>query len=202
MDSAGLQSGFVIAVVIGAILLAEHLGGPGEVARRLFQVALAVAVTLAVVSGTTAFIRPPEYDDVESAFESFDEDSRGFYEEAADRETARGIIQFTLGVALVALGALRLRSHQTTSLGVVLGGVLLLLFGGTSGGDGADPFSGYLAAFSTVMMGVIGSSQQFDIAAFVVTTGGALALLAVGVWYWDAPPVEPADAASGAGTTP
>ena len=38
LASAGLQSGFVIAVVIAAVLLADRLGGGAALAQRVAQV--------------------------------------------------------------------------------------------------------------------------------------------------------------------
>src|SRR5436189_6446279 len=64
-DSSGLgvfslQSGFVLAVLIGGLFLAERLGGDEGFARRATLAAIAVALTLVVFSGTTAFLRPPD----------------------------------------------------------------------------------------------------------------------------------------------
>lgn len=56
---SGLQSGFVLAAIILAVLFAGRLGGTAELAKRVFQVALGVGLVLLTISATTAFVRPP-----------------------------------------------------------------------------------------------------------------------------------------------
>ncbi len=58
IEAAGLQSGFVLAVVIAAFLLAGRLGGSEILALRAAQLALGVVLTMLVVSATAAVIGP------------------------------------------------------------------------------------------------------------------------------------------------
>ena len=55
---SGLQSGFVLAVLIAAVLLANHLGGSAGLMKRITQVALGLVLMLLIFSATTAFHGP------------------------------------------------------------------------------------------------------------------------------------------------
>jgi hypothetical protein len=59
----GLQSGLVLAAIVVAVLFADRLGGSDQLVRRIFQLALAASIAFAVIAGTTAGIRPPQYPD-------------------------------------------------------------------------------------------------------------------------------------------
>ena len=58
MAESGLQSGFVLAVLIASVLLANHLGGSAGLAQRAAQVGLGVVLMMLVFSATTAFHGP------------------------------------------------------------------------------------------------------------------------------------------------
>ena len=70
LSGSGLQSGFVLAVIIAAVLLANHLGGGAGLARKAAQVALGLALMMLVFSATTAFHGAPDVpiDQMESIF--------------------------------------------------------------------------------------------------------------------------------------
>jgi hypothetical protein len=199
-----LQSGFVLAVIIAALLGAQHLGGTPEVAKRLFQLALAIAISFAIFSGTQAFIRNPSYEAAEAVFDSSsdDDEEREVLEDFADRATLRRIIQFSAGVVAVIVGLSFLRRLPATSLATILGGVILVLFGGflDASQDGASD------SYLTIYLGIAASvatqsSRLVDIAEFIVLAAGALALAFIGLRTWDierdsgeAPPADTAPA--------
>lgn len=191
---ASLQSGFVLAAIVAAVLVARHLGGGDEIARRFYQIIVAAAIAFAVVGGTTAFIRPPEYEESSFSddFEDEDEEQLEFFEEAAGRAAVRAMVHYAAGIIAVGVSLALLRRMPTIGLGVLLSGVLLVLFGGAVGGgsDSADPLSAYFAAFGGLLAAFGRPSQVVDIAHFAVLAVGALALLAVGVLQWEQP--EPA----------
>ncbi len=206
----GLQSGFVLAAILLAVFLAERLGGSSQVALRGFQVALGLALVFVVISGTSAFDRPPETpEELQGAL--FEEDPFTDEEEAflAFQDTAQGTARNTgevrtihagLGMILIVSGLALLARLQVIPLGVMLGGLLLLLFGSPSQQGGLSGFMDYFSAiFGTLMPGTSGggAGQARDIAYFAVLLLGTAALVAFGFWRWErsAPAAQPAAAA-------
>lgn len=203
MDGAnGLGSGFVLAVLIAAVLVVERIGGIDQLSRRLFQVALAVAIAFAAIAGTTAFIRAPEYEEADSSFssssdEDFDEqqedeeeEQREFFEKLANRSATRTMIHFAVGVVALVAGVAALRRWPTTALAAMLGGALLVIFGGVRGGsaDDLNPLTAYFAAYSDAVGATLGQrSMTVGVVNFVVMLAGALGLLALGLLQWDEP---------------
>lgn len=186
----GLQSGFVFAVIVAAVLAASHLGGHEEIGKRLFQLALAVTFAFAVISATDAFIRNPTVDESESILESSDdEESYEAIEDLADRSSLRRMVQFAAGVVALVIGLSYLRRYAVTALALTLGGVLLILFGGavrdSQEGGGLDA---YYALYTSLLTSIIGQASRIvDIAEFVVLAAGAGALIFLSLRTWDIP---------------
>jgi hypothetical protein len=133
-----IQSGIVLAVIIGAVLLVDRLGDTDELARRLFQVALGVAFAYFVFSGTTAFIRVagnPSDSQILSGLGS--NDSSGAARELANRFVAARAADFSVGVLAILFGIGGLWRWRTVPLGIAVGGLLLVLASGTGGGASA-----------------------------------------------------------------
>lgn len=198
--SGGLQSGFVLAVIVGAVLFADRLGGGAEVARRLFQVALAAAIAFAVIAGTTAFIRAPDIAGAVEQSSSFNDDSDEeqleFFRDIADRNAAATTTHAGIGVLVLLAGLAALRRMSTLPTGVALGGLLLILFGSTRGGGGAEPLGGFFTAYSSLFENAVGAtSRGIDIAHFVLMLGGVAALLLFGYTQWEQPEASDAGAA-------
>ncbi len=199
----GLQSGFVLAVILAAVLAAGRLGGSDEVGKRLFQVGLAVAIAFATIGGAEAFIRSPGFDEasaiLESGFdESAEEEQYEALEDMVDRASLRRMIDFAAGIAALVLGLSALRRAPVTGLGVALGGVLLVVFGAgmSSTGDSTDPLSSFYGALGTIFTSALGQpSRLVDISEFVVMCAGALALAFIGLRTWDVEQDAPAPAA-------
>jgi hypothetical protein len=192
MDGNGIQSGFVLAAIVAAVLFASRLGGGEEVARRVYQVALGVLLAFAVISATTAFIRAPELPDAlrESSFESSqdeDELQYEFFEDVANRNSAATTTHAGAGAFALLAGLFLLQRLRTISLGIALGGLLLILFGGvTASGANTDPSTFFLAAYSSLLTSTIGAaSRGLDIVHFVVLAGSTVALLMFGYTRWD-----------------
>lgn len=205
--SAGLQSGFVLAAVLGAVLFAGRLGGGDEVARRVFQVALGVLVAFLAISATTAFLRAPEAPETlfgdssgsseDSSGSSGDSvDSSGdqnnepyeYFEDVANRNAAATTTHAGAGIVALLAGLIFLRRFRTLALGAALGGLLLILFGGTTGsGAPGDPSTAFLA-YAPLFSSAFGSaSRGLDIAHFVLMLGGTSALLLFGYTQFEAP---------------
>jgi hypothetical protein len=181
-----LQSGFVLAVLVAAVLLVDRIGGAPELARRLFQVALGVLIAFTVFGGTAAFIRMPEYNEASSGFSSSDEDSeqQEVFEDISNRNSAKSSIHLGAGVVALVLGIAWLRRLATLSLSAVLGGVLLILFGGMTQPPSSTDALGLL--YSTLLGAALGSTgQPAAIAHFVMLLGGSIALLFFGYTQWD-----------------
>ena len=60
VETAGLQSGIVLAVVIAAVLFADRFGAGEPLPLRVAQVALGLLLMMLVLSVTTAFQGPLE----------------------------------------------------------------------------------------------------------------------------------------------
>jgi hypothetical protein len=191
--SGGLQSGFVLAVIVGAVLFADRLGGGREVARRLFQVALAAAIAFAVIAGTTAFIRPPDVADTVAGSGAFgepdDEEQLEYFRDVADRNAAATTTHAGIGVLVLLAGLASLRRMSTLPIGIALGGLLLILFGSTRTGGDSD--LGFFSAYSGLIGTAIGAtSRGIDIAHFVLMLGGVAALLLFGYTQWEQHPAS------------
>ena len=189
LSGSGLQSGFVLAVIIAAVLLANHLGGGTGLARRAAQVALGLALMMLVFSATTAFHGAPDVpiDRMESIFEAdgpeeFLEASR----DSAARSSQVGTIHIGLGIIFVALGVVVFRKLGGLTPGLLLGGVFLMLLGtAEGGGDPANPLNALTGLLGAALPGSFsdaGTAQE--IARFAVLAVGTL-LLAALLCCWD-----------------
>ncbi len=219
IGSLNLQSGFVIAAIIAAVLVANRLGGDGALALRVVQVAVGLALVLLVFSATAAFHEPPgaPSQDVFSAqFEAVDgledvqEELAAFAEQSAQRDSEVGTIHVGLGIIFVAAGVALFRWLRAIPPGFLLGGVLLLLLGAPAGDGGlGDLFGGLEAFYGSLFPGGAGEAGTArDVARFVVLLAGTLALLWVALWRWellpsqDEPPAAPAAPAGPPATEP
>lgn len=183
MDSLALQSGIIIAVIAAGVIFANHAGGSDAVARRLFQIVLALALLFATVAGTTAFIRPPDSPGNTSSFLSDDDDeSQQYIEDLNNRNSIASSIHLAVGIMATVIGVSAMARRRTLGLAIVAGGLLLVLFGGARGGGSGDAISVYAtllaSALSTRSMGI-------DIAHFAVAFGGLTMLLAFGMSRYD-----------------
>lgn len=208
VDAGGLQSGFVLAVIIIAVLFAERLGGTAELAKRAFQVALGVALALLAMSATAALVRPPEAPEelLESggifgdSFDSLQADeqaaeARGLLREAAQNASEVRTIHLGLGVAFFVGGLAALARLSVLPVGAMLGGILLLLFGSPAAAPSptlGDFFGAILGAFLPTVAG-IEAGQAHDIAQFAVLLAGVCVLAAVGYRRWERPPAVRAE---------
>ncbi|MGB2693748.1 MAG: hypothetical protein WBD55_01020 [Dehalococcoidia bacterium] len=194
--SANLQSGFVLAVILLAVFFADRIGGSERLAMRVYQVALGVLLAFLVISSTTAFVRPPDAPPsvTSQLFDSSGGDGSGDGSEEADffvDTTRRNAIVTTihagLGIVFASLGLAMLRSWRTLSLGVLLAGLLLILFGGVQGASASnDPVTLLFSFYSSALGGAFGVvGQARDIAHFAVLLVGTGALAAFGFWRWD-----------------
>ncbi len=202
-----LQSGFVIAVIIAAVFVANRLGGDGALAQRAMQVAIGVALVLLVFSATTAFDGPPSAPNRDiSGFgiedeEETQEEFTAFAEESAERNSEVGTIHVGLGIIFVSLGVALFRWLRAIPTGFLLGGTLLLLLGAPPSGTGELLVSS-LGLFGAAFPGgeaEVGTGR--DIARFVVLLVGTLALLGATYWRWELPPTE-GEAAAAPATPP
>jgi len=176
-----LQSGFVLAAIIAAVLFATKIGGSDDLARRMLQVALGISIALATVSATTAFVRPPEPPEESSddgGFGSDEDEQYEFIEDLADHGAAVSTVHAGVGLLGVLIGLVWLSRVPVTSLGVVLGGLLLLIFGGRAANVEVDASSVFFASYGSLLGSFFrASSRWLDIAHFLVMLGGTLALL-------------------------
>ena len=208
LGTANLQSGFVVAALIAAVLLAQHLGGDEAVSRRVVQVAMGVALTLMVFAGTTAFLRSPEAPEGsllsggltnEREAERFADKLSDFARESAQRSSEVGSVHLGIAVVLILAGVALQRSFKVIPTGFLLGGVLLLLLGASPAGGLENLLGNFGALFGSVFPGGGGDAGQTrDIVRFVVLAGGTLLLLEFVFWRWEGWPAR----AEGAGRPP
>ena len=210
MDSltdSGLQSGFVLAVVIGAVLLARYLGGSAGLAERVAQVALGLALMMLVFSATTAFHGLPAIPAGELVA-AFDSESQ-FLDRAAEssqHSSEIGTIHIGLGILFVALGVVLVRRLSVITPPFLLGGVLLILFGAPTGSEGGLGQLGSLLGALGPVLGAVGDAGDGrEIARFVVLLAGVLLLMGLLYSRWERGPSDgateapPAEEPGGAG---
>lgn len=161
-----LQSGFVLAVLVAAVLLMDRLGGQDELGRRLFQVALA-AVGAFFVAGVAGLIFGPDVSEGTSVF-------GGESGDVADEFLATQTAQIGVGALSVIAGLAMMARFTTLPMGIMLGGVLLILSGGVTG------TLSLLSFFPTA------ASDEVQVAN-VLVLGGALAAL----MWWGMSQYEP-----------
>ena len=189
-----LQSGFVFAIIIAAVLFANYLGGGAGLAQRTAQVGLGLVLMMLVFSATTAFYETPSISisDIDTAFPS----EREFMErlnESTEGQSEVGTIHIGLGIIFVVLGVALFRRLQVITPGILLAGVLLILFGTPSGGSTTgqlNALTGLLGSIVTGNLGDAGSAR--DIARFVVLLVGFLVLAGVMYFRWERQAVEDA----------
>ena len=182
MSESGLQSGFVLAVLIASVLLANHLGGSAGLAQRAAQVGFGVVLMMLVFSATTAFHGPSAVPAtaLETMFDS-EQQLTGLSNESAQRNSEVGTIHIGLGIVFVALGVVLFRRLSTITPAFLLGGVLLILLGAPAGGEGT-----FARLFSAVVPGGFGDAGNArDIARFVVLLVGAMLLAGLMYFRWE-----------------
>ena len=159
-----LQSGFVLAVLVAAVLLADRIGGSDELGRRLFQIALAAVAAFLVVAVSGLIFDPGDAFTGAGGFG--DEDAT----DGADEYLAAQTAQVGAGAVLVILGLSMMRRFTTLPVAIMLGGVLLVVFGGSRSPAGATSI---FAIFSTFVP-ASDDAQVANILVLAAALGGLL----------------------------
>jgi hypothetical protein len=165
-----LQSGFVIAVIVAAVLFVEHVGGADELARRLFQLSLAAALLFTTVAGTATFLWPADSEDLQRVLFSGSSSQSDDPHDAGNRLVAARTIEFGIGIAALLGGLGSRRRWHTVPTAFILGGLLLVLTGGL--GD-------LTTEYRRLLNDLFAASKEVDAINFVMLLGGTAALL----WY-------------------
>lgn len=184
---SGLQSGFVLAVLIAAVLLANHLGGSAGLMKRITQVALGLVLMLLIFSATAAFHGPAAIPPAELAT-TFDSEEQflAMSSESAQRNSEIGTIHIGLGIIFVALGVVLLRRLRDISPALMLGGVLLILVGVPGGGGGVGEANSLVALLSAFVPGSLSDSgSAHEIARFIVLLVGVVLLTGLIYFRWE-----------------
>jgi hypothetical protein len=196
VGALGLESGIVIAVLIGAVLILERIGGDDAFLRRGAQVVIAVAIALTVFSGTSAFIRAPEApentdvvfgSDGSSEEEAKREELEQFVRESSERASESETIRLGMAIVLAAVGAFALRRLIFIPIALLLAGALLLVLGSSNSGT-TDAFT---AIYSAYLPGRGDPGQARDIAQFLVLLVGTILLLVFAWLRWESAAPEP-----------
>ena len=187
MAESGLQSGFVLAVVIAAFLLSRYLGGSGGLTLRITQLGLGIVLMMLVFSATTAFHGPSAIPLTELG--TMLDSERQLMElsnESAQRNSEVGTIHMGLGIILLALGVILFRKLGTITPALLLGGILLILLGPPTGGGGLDQLNPIFGLLDAVVPGTFNDAGKArDIARFVVLLVGATSLAGFLYFRWE-----------------
>ena len=170
---AGLQSGFVIGVVVAALLFADRLGGATMLALRAAQLALGVVLAMLVLSATSA---------VQGPLDTLGPSDQGFAAvtvEFARRSSVVGTVHIGLAIIFVAGGVALLRAWSAIAPGILVGGVLLMLVGLPTGWT--DGFIDYHLLHGTSS----GAGDARIIARVIVLLVGAGLLVATIYLRWE-----------------
>ncbi len=187
LSGSGLQSGFVLAIIIGAVLLGNYLGGSAGLAQRIAQVALGLTLLMLVFSATAAFHGPPAISlaDLEPSLGS-EQEFMKLSAESSQRNSEVGTIHVGLGIIFVALGVVMFRRLRTITPAALLGGVLLILLGASTEGVGLDIANSLGSLLSAIVPGILGDAGSArDIARFVVLLVGAVLLTGLIYFRWE-----------------
>ena len=194
IDVSGLQSGFVFAIVIVALLLADRLGGATALALRGAQLALALALVMLVLAATVTVAGP-----FEPNLEAFDPSEAEVAEASADyaeRRSMTGTVHIAAAIAFVALGAALLGKRRALAPAIFLAGLLLLLTGVPDAWPyGAGQWS--YAAFLPFAAELADAGDARNAARLAVLAAGVVVLAAVIHLRWERSsgdgPVDTAD---------
>jgi len=175
IEAGGFQSGFVIAVVIAALLFANRLGGATALALRGAQLALALALVMLVFGATATVAGPfePNLDPFEPSEAEIAEASADY----AERSSVTGTVHIAAAIAFVSLGVALMRKHGALAPGILLAGVLLLLTGAADAWPGGTGQWSY-AAFFPFAPGLGDAGDARNVARLLVLAAGVV-LLAV-----------------------
>ncbi|MEX2236857.1 MAG: hypothetical protein WEB00_04875 [Dehalococcoidia bacterium] len=174
MPDLELQSGFVVAVVLAAIFLADRLPD-GALAQRALQVALAIGIVLTTAAFTEAVVPSPNLQDLSDEFQNLEqiEEPQDFFDvtqDIANEDDVRSMIQFAAGAAFVVGGLMMIRRYAVLPTAVIFGGLLVLLASGSQGGGDT------LSQLLDFVIGDAASSAGYDWGRFAVFLLGTAAL--------------------------
>jgi len=168
-----MDTGFLAAVLVAAVLLYDRLGGNHELSRRLFQIGLAVSLIFVVISGAAAFIRA---DTAQGGFVTGTDAPA-----AANRAIAITAVQYGFGAGFLIAGLTMMRRYHTVPMSLALSGVFLLLTG-----------PAWASSNAALLFGQFGrSTQKFDVGAFVTAVVGTIVLLGYGMQIEQESAVKP-----------
>ncbi len=131
VEAAGLQSGFVIGIIIAAVLLAHRFGGADMLALRAVQLSLGLVLMMAVFAVTTAVdallgTQPELFGDALAG------DSTEGLAGLIQHNSVVGSIHLGLAIVLVAGGVGLSRRWHAIAPGFLLAGILLMLLSSTT----------------------------------------------------------------------
>ena len=131
VEAAGLQSGFVIGIIIAAVLLAHRFGGADMLALRAVQLSLGLVLMMAVFAVTTAVdallgTQPELFGDALAG------DSTEGFAGLIQHNSVVGSIHLGLAIVLVAGGVGLSRRWHAIAPGFLLAGILLMLLSSTT----------------------------------------------------------------------
>lgn len=184
VEASGLQSGFVIGVVIAAMLLAHRFGGTTVLALRLAQLTLALVLTMLVFSATTAVdgLLGIQF---ELSDEVFGPGAGGTTPGIIEHTSVVDTVHMGLAIVFVAGGVLVSRRWSALAPGFLLAGVLLMLFSGSPSGA-LDNVYAVVGLLLPPTLADAGDAR--NIARVLVLLVGALLLIRVIYSQWEREP--------------
>lgn len=196
-DVGSLQSGFVLVVVIAALLLADRLGGATALALRGAQLALALALVMLVLAATTTVAGPfePNLD----AFDPSETEIASASADYAERRSVTGTVHIAAAIAFVALGVALLGKRGALAPAILLAGVLLLLTGAPDAWPGG---AGQWSAFLPFTAELADAGDARNVARLAVLAAGVVVLAVVIHLRWERGHAEAAEARDSGAPSP
>jgi RsiW-degrading membrane proteinase PrsW (M82 family) len=164
---------FVVAALVVAVLFADRLVSPEDLRRRLYQVALAVAVVLAVLA-FAALVRPSPG----GGAETISPNDPGQAEAVARVLRERTIIVVGIALLSVLLSLNYARLLPTTHVGPLLAGIVLMVISASDPSSTSQFLPFYFDALTRA--GELRNGIYFGVAGL-----GSLYLLRYGYNEWD-----------------
>ena len=174
----GLQSGFVIGVIIAALLIADRLGGAATLVLRGTQLALALVLAMLVIAVTATVAGP--FEPGLGAFAPSEQELTNVTVRFSRLESVVGTVHAAVAITFVALAAVLSRRRSALAPSALVAGILLLITEVPDAWPGtyAPLFYGPVFGWASGAGGETGDAR--NVARLVVLAAGVV-LLAVAI---------------------
>jgi hypothetical protein len=176
---SGGEMSFLVAVLLGALLLGERLGPPPEMRRRLYQVVLGITLFLFAIGIQELALPGPDVETQEVLDFGRDSDEE-LTSSVSERLRERTTFVVAMGLGLLVVGLVKAAEWGTSHLGLMLSGLLLLVSSLVDSVENSFPIYSLSSSYLVREAG----SERNAIYAMVLGVG-ALCLFLYGFNHWD-----------------